>query len=342
MTSTVSSTSASSQPIVSIAGSNSAAAAGGSVINVGELVSELVSAAQAPQETLITNQTESVTTEISAIGTLQSALSTFQSALSSLDTPSAFNSLTASTSDSSTLTATADSDATAGSYTVTVGTLASAQQLLSNEFSQGASAAIGTGTLSLSLGGTSFNVSVNSSNDTLDGVAAAINSADGNPGITATVIQGGDGGAYLLLSSSLTGAANTIQISETDGGDGLAALTYSAASPGNYNYSRRPGAGCQLRRGRRRAARAPATPGEPTPSAASRSTCSATTDRPRRRTLTVSNNAAAIQTNVASFVSAYNTLVGTFQSLGGYDASTQTAGTTDGQWAADGYPEPDQ
>ena len=39
----------------------------------------------------------------------------------------------------------------------------------------------------------------------LAGIAAAINSATGNPGITATVLQGTDG-AHLLLSSSLTGA----------------------------------------------------------------------------------------------------------------------------------------
>ena len=91
MTSTVdSSTATTGQPIVSVANTSSAAsaaAAGGSVINVSQLVSELVSAAQAPQETLITNQTESVTAEISALGTLQSALSTFQSSLGALDTP---------------------------------------------------------------------------------------------------------------------------------------------------------------------------------------------------------------------------------------------------------------
>ena len=47
---------------VSIAGTGSTAtsnAAGGSVINVSTLVSELVAAAQAPQQQLITNQTRS-------------------------------------------------------------------------------------------------------------------------------------------------------------------------------------------------------------------------------------------------------------------------------------------
>ena len=89
-------------------------------------------------------------------------------------------------------------------------------------FAGGGTSSVGTGTLSLSLGGTSFSVTIDSSNDTLAGIASAINSASGNPGITASVLQGTDG-AHLVLSSSLTGAANTIQVTETDGGNGLAA-----------------------------------------------------------------------------------------------------------------------
>ena len=125
-----------------------------------------------------------------------------------------------------------------------------AQQLLSNAFAGGSTAAVGTGTLSLSLGGTSFSVTIDSSDDTLAGIAAAINSASGNPGISATVMQGTDG-AYLVLSSSLTGAANTIQVTETDGGNGLSALTYGTGNTGQLHAADR-GAGRELqhRRGR--------------------------------------------------------------------------------------------
>ena len=83
---------------VSIASSSSAGAAGGSVINVSSLVSQLVAATQAPQEALINTQTQAVTTQISALGTLKSALSTFQSSLSALDTPTAFDTETANSS----------------------------------------------------------------------------------------------------------------------------------------------------------------------------------------------------------------------------------------------------
>jgi flagellar capping protein FliD len=72
---------------VSVASSSSAGAAGGSVINVSSLVSQLVAATRAPQDALISNQTQTVTTEISAVGNLKSALSTFQASLSARTAP---------------------------------------------------------------------------------------------------------------------------------------------------------------------------------------------------------------------------------------------------------------
>ena len=72
------------------------------------------------------------------------------------------------------------------------------------------------------------------------------------------MIQGTDG-AHLLLSSSQTGAANTIEVTETDGGNGLAALTYGTGNTGNYTQAG-AAAGCQLQCRRRRLTPAPATP----------------------------------------------------------------------------------
>src|SRR5579864_3052956 len=227
--------SATSTP-VSIASSSSAAAAGGSVINVSSLVSQLVAAAQTPQAAVISSQTQAVTTEISAIGTLKGALSSFQSSLTALDTPSAFAVQTANSSDKTIFTASAGSAAISGTYNVTVAHLAQSQQIVSKPFVGGSSAIVGTGSLSMTLGGTSFNVTIGATSNTLAGIAAAINTASGNPGITATIINGTDGG-HLVLSSSLTGASNTIQVSETDGGSALSALTYSGVNTANYTQT---------------------------------------------------------------------------------------------------------
>jgi flagellar hook-associated protein 2 len=321
----------SSDPIVSVASSTSAGAAGGSVIDVSELVSELVASTQGPQESLISNQTESVTAQISAVGTLQSALSTFQSSLSSLDTPSAFGSESASSSNTTAFTATADSDAALGNYSVTVSQLAQAQQLVSGAFTGGSSATVGTGTLQLSLGGTSFSVSIDGSNDTVAGIAGAINSATGNPGIEASVVTGTDG-AHLVLTSSLSGASNTIQVSETDSGGGLSALTYGSSDTSNYTQPSTPlDAEFSI-------AGVPYTSASNTVSDAlsgvtlsltgtttTTSGSGSTTDTPA--TLTVATNASSIESNIDAFVSAYNTLQSTLSSLGGYDSSTDTAGS---------------
>ena len=326
-TSTVSTTSTAgttttTAPVVSVAGSSSASAAGGSVINVSSLVSQLVTATRAPQDAQISNQTQAATTQISAIGTLKSALSTFQASLGVLDTPNAFNPQTATSTDPLIFTATAQPGAVAGTYNVTVGQLASAQQLLSTPFVGGATAAVGTGTLALKLGAASFNVSIGASNDTLSGIAAAINSASGNPGIGATVLTGTDG-AHLVLSSTLTGLANSIQVSETDAGTALAAVTYGAGNASHY------------------AEQAPAqdasfsisgvaytSPSNTVSNALDGVTLSllAKTVSTSTPTLSVGSDTSTIESNISSFVTAYNAMGTALAPLGSYDAASNTAG----------------
>jgi len=315
-TSSVSSTNGAA-PVVSVAGSSSAAAAGGSVINVSSLVSQLVAATQAPQEALISSKTQAVTAQISALGQLKSALATFQGSLASLDSPGAFQVETASSSNESAFTVSAGAGAPQGTYNVAISQLASAQQLLSGPVV--ATNTVGSGTLSLSLGATSFSVTV-AATDTLADVAAHINSAAGNPGLSATVLQGSDG-AHLLLSSSLTGTANNIQVAETDGGTSLASLTYGTGDTANYTQE----AAAQDA--------AFSLSGVNFTSATNTVTDAlggvtlnllGTTTAPA--TLTVGTDTSTVAQNVSAFVDAYNTLHGTLSSLGSYDASSNTAG----------------
>ena len=317
MATSVSSTTSSPGPVVSVAGSSSADAAGGSVINVSSLVQQLVAATQAPQEALISSQTQQVSAQISALGQLKSALATFQGSLASLDSPGAFQVETASSSDESAFTVSAGAGAPQGNYTVAISQLASAQQLLSGPIV--ATSTVGSGTLALSLGATTFNVTV-AATDTLADVAAHINAAAGNPGISATVLQGSDG-AHLLLSSSQSGAANTIQVSEPDGGTGLASLTYGTGNTANYTQEA--------------AAQDAAFSISGVNFTSATNTVSdalggvtlnllSTTTTPT--TLTVGTDTGTVATNISAFVSAYNTLQSTLSSLAGFDASSNTAG----------------
>ena len=311
--------SSSSTSPVSVASSTSAGAAGGSVINVSSLVSQLVAASQAPQEALIKQQTQSVTSEMSSVGQLKSALSTFQSSLAAIDTPAAFGSLSATSSNPTAFTATVGSGATLGSYSVSISQLAQAQQIVSSTAYSTSSATIGTGTLQLSLGGSSFSVVIGSSNDTLSGIAAAIDSASGNPGIEASVVTG-TSGAHLVLTSTLTGAANTIAVSETDTGNGLSALTYGSGSTNYTQQTAAQDASFSI-------AGVSYTSASNTVSDALSGVSLnllATTSTPAN--LAVADNTTTIEGNIQTFVDAYNKLQSTLSQLGGYDATTSTAG----------------
>jgi flagellar hook-associated protein 2 len=223
-------------------------------------------------------------------------------------------------------TAKTSTGAQSGSYSVAVSTLASAQQLLSKAIVGGSTATVGTGTLQLSLGSASFSVVIDGTHDTLSGIAAAINAASDNPGLQATVLQGTDGG-HLVLSSTQTGAANTISVAETDGGNALSALTYASGNLGNYAVeSKASDASFSI-------AGVPFTNPTNTVSNALTGvtlTLLSTTAANASASLSVANDTAGVETNINGFVSAYNTLQSALSSLGSYDTTTSTAGAMEG------------
>ena len=302
------------------------AATGGSVIDVNSLVSQLVAATRGPKDSLISAQTLKTTTQISALGTLKGALSTFQGTLGALATPGAFNAQIATSSSPTILTASAGSSAVAGTYSVSVTKLAQAQQLVSKPIVGDGSAVVGTGTLKVSLGAASFSVKLTSANDTVAGLASAINSATGNPGVTATVITGTDG-AHLILSSTLTGAANSIQVAETDGGTALSALTYSTASTTNYTQnSAAQDAAFSISGIDHTSASNIVSDALSGVTLNLLGTTAAGTGAGSSVNVTVANDTAAITTNLGAFVTAYNTLEGSISTLRSYDPTTHTAG----------------
>src|SRR5262249_53869463 len=126
--------------------------------------------------------------------------------------------------DSKILTAAASSDAVPGTYNVEVERLATAAKLTSAANAGGETAIVGTGTLQLNLGGSTFNISLDSSNNTLDGIRDAINKAADNPGVRATIVNETGQGARLVLTSSKTGATNTLVVTDQGGDAGLDAF----------------------------------------------------------------------------------------------------------------------
>lgn len=293
----------------------------GSGLDIDSLVTELTTAEMLPANNRVERQQESVTVQVSAMATLKSALSTFQSTLDSLASGSGFDSHTATSSDEDLLTATADADAVAGTYRVVVQQLAQAQQLVSNSFSGGSTAEVGTGTLTLSLGEDSFSIDIDSSNSTLAEIRDAINSASDNPGISATLIYGSDG-AQLVLSSETTGAASTITVTASGGDGGLEDLEYDADTTTNYTEEQE-------------AQDAIITIAGVEHTSSSNSVDDAidgvtlsleSADPDTTISLKIGNDKDHVVSMVESFVSAYNTLSAQLTSLGSYDADTEEAG----------------
>lgn len=186
----------------------------GSGLDIESLVTQLVAAEGQPAALRISRQEATFQADLSAVGTLRNALSNLQNIVQDLQTPSDFLARSATSSDEERFTATAESTAAPGVYDIEITQLAQAARLRSNDFTS-ESEVIGTGTLDISLGSDTFSLTIDSNNQTLEGIRDAINGAENNPGITASIINV-DSGTQLVLSSDEIGAANTISVVATD------------------------------------------------------------------------------------------------------------------------------
>ncbi len=289
------------------------------------MVTQLTTAEMSAQNANVTAQQTAVTANVSALGTLKSALATFQSSLSVFSgtgSSSAFNALAATSSDNTVFTANATAGAAVGTYQVQVQSLAQSQQLISNVFSGGANSTIGTGTLNLSLGSQSFSVDIDSSNNTLAGIRDAINSASNNPGVSAALVYGTGNNAQLVLTSSQTGAANTIAVSSSGGDGGLSALNYSSGNTANFmEQQAAQDATISI------AGVTHTSSSNVVSNALDGVTLNLLTAKPNTNiNLTVTNDSSHVTSLLQSFVTAYNTMIQQITPLGSYDSTTQTAG----------------
>ncbi|RDU97419.1 flagellar filament capping protein FliD [Trinickia dinghuensis] len=189
----------------------------GSSLDVNTLVQVLVNAKTAGHTAVLAHQQQSDNAVISALSAIKSVLSSLKTSLTGLADGSVFSQFAATASGKGIeATATAAAGAAAGSYSVFVEQLAAANQISSKAFTRDAT--LGTGTLTIGVGSGSMSIELDSKNNTLAGLAQAINGAADNPGVTAAVVKGSDG-EHLVLTSKQTGAANTVSVSAGAGVD---------------------------------------------------------------------------------------------------------------------------
>jgi flagellar hook-associated protein 2 len=154
-------------------------------------------------------------TSISVLGSNSSDFIQLQNSLTTLNTSLVIPPLGASVSQGAPFTASVTGAPASGTYSVNVTSLASSQIVASQGYASSTSN-VGDGTFSISLNnGTAIPITIDSTNDTLGGLASAINTA--NLGVTAQVVNTGAPGApfRLELISNSTGLSGTFSASST-------------------------------------------------------------------------------------------------------------------------------
>ena len=216
----------------------------GSGIDIPSLVNQLVTANFQAKNGALNRQNQTLSAQISSASTLKSDITSFTEGLTTL-AKSGNVSTQATSSDSGVVRASAISGAQLSgiSTQLEVRQLAQAQATASGPLPDRTSA-IGTGTLTLQFGtattangtitgftagnGAAVNITIDSSNASLNGIAAAINAA--NAGVTATIITDSSGPRLALKGATGEAQAFTLTATEDVGAEGLAALNIGVGS----------------------------------------------------------------------------------------------------------------
>jgi flagellar hook-associated protein 2 len=294
----------------------------GSGLDVQGIVQKLVAAEGAPKSARLDSAEADAQAKLSALGSLRSALSTFQDAVTKLKDINGFQGRQVVTSSEDFFSATASTTALPATYEVEVEQLAQAHKLQSTPFASG-SAVVGTGTLRITTGGQNFDIVVDSTNDTVAGIANAINTSPAGKSVIATVIAGAGGSATLTLTARTTGVANALTLTQSGGDGGLAALQYPpSGSTGLTEIAQALDAHAKIEG-------VEVTSATNTISGAIAGvdiSLLEANDTGDTSTLTVQYDETSARSLIASFVKAYNGIVDSVQSVASYDSDTKQGG----------------
>jgi flagellar hook-associated protein 2 len=195
----------------------------GSGIDMDRLVQQLVAAERKPVEVRLDRNQQRFQMQLSAMAEFKGALSSLRDSARAMQRGGGLAERSATSSEPEVFTATARSGAAPGNFDIEVLELARAHKVASDSIANRTDP-VGTGTLSLQVGGAAFSVNVEEGNNSLADIRDAINNAPDNQTVTANVINE-EGGSRLVLTARKTGAENLIQVSTSGGDGGLETLT---------------------------------------------------------------------------------------------------------------------
>ncbi|MFZ5660332.1 MAG: flagellar filament capping protein FliD [Pseudomonadota bacterium] len=268
---------------------------------------------------LLQSEAASYGTTLTAWGNLKGALSSLQGSLTDLGAIPVANNRSASVGDSSVLTASAGKDAPQGTYNVTVNTLAKSQILsTAGSYSSADNVQIGTGTLVIQAGGgTPTTLTIDNTNNTLNGIASAINNA--KAGISAAVIYDGTG-YRLTLTGNDTGVKNAFKITVSGATGSLMDLNYDGVT--NNMTQNRAAADASLTVNGLNISSSSNTLSSTVPGV----NLTLLKEGGAATTVTVGQDSSAVLKSVDTFVKGFNDAIKTLNDLTKYDAITREAG----------------
>jgi len=310
-----------------------------SVLDINSIVSQLMAAERRPL-TKLAAQEAGYQAKLSAYGSVKGAVSSFQAALQALNTPSKFQSVTATASDSAVFSASATSTAVPGTYSLEVSSLAQPQKLVAAGQAS-SSAAIGAGTATtvtfdfgtisggafadgvysgasfVSNGGGTKSITIDSSNNSLQGMRDTINAA--KLGVTATIINDGSGSPYrLALAADHSGIDQSLKISVS--GDAAIDSLLEHNPAGTQNLTETATAkNANLKINGVAVTKTSNTISDVVEGV----TLNLNKETSSPASLTVARDTNSIKTSINSFVKAYNELSGTLKNVSAYDASAK-------------------
>jgi flagellar hook-associated protein 2 len=297
--------------------------ASGSGLDIPSLVSQLVSAARTPTENRINSAGSTATAKLSAIGQIKSAMTSLQTALEKMGEAADTPSYKATVQSGAGYTAATTAKAVPGDYSVEVVRLATAQKLSSAAHAKDAT--LGSGTLSIAYGaGTDDVVKVDiAATATLADIAAAVNSAAGGKGVTASVVTADDG-QHLVFSATATGSGGALAISTSGGDGGLVALTNGSGGGLTQTVA---AADALVRVDGFERTSSSNTISELVPGVDLTLTKAAAGTA---YNLNIVSDTSGLKSAITAYVTAYNSVTSTLKSTSSYDSTTRTASALTG------------
>ncbi len=317
----------------------------GSGLELETLVTKLISAEGAPRISSLATREANIQADISAFGSLESALDKFRSAIGTLGDAGALQARTVSTGNSRYFSATAGEGAVSGQYAVQILNTARAQKLVSTADFASANDTVGAGTLTISVGSASFQVTTTAST-TLAELKALINDAADNAGVSASLLvvardplnAAAGTVARLVLAGDETGSANSIGITVSDAD----ANNTDALGLSRFYFSSADIANSQLDEQQAAADARIVVDGQTAFSGSNvfsdvidGVTITVLKDpadplQPEVETLAIALDRNGVAARIRAFVAAYNDVVSAIRDVSAYNADAGTAGALNG------------